>query len=49
MDLLDVDSTRQKLEQLPDDVTMVINNAGYAKLASFLEVTEEDFDTYGEK
>ena len=44
VDLLDLDSTRQKLEQLPDDVTMVINNAGIFKGGSFLDVTEEDFD-----
>lgn len=45
VDLLDVSSVRSALQGLPYDITMVVNNAGYSKLASFLDVTEEDFDT----
>jgi len=45
VDLMNVSETRDKLQQLPNDITMVVNNAGVAKLASFLDVTEEDFDT----
>ncbi|XP_066936793.1 L-xylulose reductase-like [Clytia hemisphaerica] len=44
VDLLDVSATRDALEKLPDDITMVINNAGYSKVGHFLDVSEEDFD-----
>ena len=37
---------RTKLEKLPDDITMVINNAGFSKVGHFLDVTEEDFDMW---
>jgi len=43
VDLLDLSSVA-KLEELPNDVTLLANNAGYAKLESFLEVTEESYD-----
>ena len=37
-------SIRREMQKLPDDITLLVNNAGYANIQSFLEVTEEAFD-----
>ena len=34
------------LEELPNDITLLVNNAGYVKLEHFLEVTEEGYDKW---
>ena len=45
VDLCDVKALREAVEGLPTDVTMLVNNAGYANIQHFLEVTEDAFDT----
>lgn len=44
VDLCDISNLKKEIEKLPDDVTLLVNNAGYANIQSFLEVTEEAFD-----
>ncbi|XP_057311600.1 L-xylulose reductase-like [Hydractinia symbiolongicarpus] len=44
-DLQNFADVREKLSELPNDITLLVNNAGYAKLEHFLDVTEEAFDT----
>jgi len=44
-DLLDLPSVRTLLETLPCDINLLVNNAGYAKLEHFLDITEEGYDT----
>ena len=34
------------LDELPNDITLLVNNAGYVKLEHFLEVTEEGYDKW---
>ena len=44
VDLEDFKEMREKVSSLPDDITLLVNNAGYGKLEPFLEVTEATFD-----
>ena len=44
LDLLNLSEVRTVLDELPNDMTLLVNNAGYTKLEHFLEVTEEAYD-----
>lgn len=44
VDLCDTANLKKEAEKLPDGITMLVNNAAYANLESFLDVTEEAFD-----
>lgn len=44
LDLCNIENLKKEVQELPDDITLLVNNAGYANLQSFLEVTEEAFD-----
>lgn len=44
VDLCDMENMKKSIQKLPDDITLLVNNAGYANIQSFLDVTEEAFD-----
>lgn len=44
VDLLNLSEVRSVLDELPSDITLLVNNAGYVKLEHFLEVTEEAYN-----
>jgi len=45
VDLCDMVALKKAAQELPDDLTLLVNNAGYANIQHFLDVTEEAFDT----
>lgn len=45
VDLCNMENIKKEVQELPDDITLLVNNAGYANIQSFLDVTEEAFDT----
>ncbi|XP_065659827.1 L-xylulose reductase isoform X2 [Hydra vulgaris] len=45
VDLNDMEKVKEKLDIIPEDITLLVNNAGCAKLQHFLDITEEAYDS----
>jgi len=44
LDLRNMERLKKDVQELPDDITLLVNNAGWGIFTSFLEVTEEIYD-----